>query len=103
MSIVGEDIGMLRLRAPSVMIVTVDMQDLLALDTHNTKLVSMLCALLRRGQTHPARRHSVNPIRHHKFVMFIIGLPGVILPVPRTTTSYSGAMSSMMAIGASTN
>jgi hypothetical protein len=87
---------------PSIVIVAVNVQHLLALDTeHSIQLVSFAITSPCAGSSIP-REHAFSQtcVRRLAFVhgsdMPLYAGSNGVLPVPRTTTSYSGAISSMV-------
>lgn len=90
---VGED-------EPSVMIVAINVQHLLPLDAEDTAL--QLAAVTTYGEEYiRTRKGRILSILFNNKVSTSIscGPTGGVVPVPRTTTSYSGATSSMIAVG----
>jgi hypothetical protein len=84
--------------SPAIMVVAVNMQNLLALDTQNTipRQWGWTASWLLRQ--YPESTHSVNPAHDIQITEYQRG--GWNLPVPRTTTSYSGAISSIFKLEA---
>jgi hypothetical protein len=85
---------------PSVMIITVDMQHLVLLDTQYT--VCLLASMSSVDKLWSSRTQTT----HTQLILFkllancfpapLCGVESDIVPVPRTTTSYSGAISSIL-------
>lgn len=88
---------------PSVVIITINVQHLLALDAEDTAM--RLEADLKYGEKHicTQKAHIQSILLSNKISIGVSsllagGMGGGVVPVPRTTTSYSGATSSMIVV-----
>lgn len=81
---------------PPIMIVSIDMEYLLAFHAHNPVRVqsALLTPSIMYFQFTPKGRILLS-LERGQFAILVL-MWGIYSPVPRTTTSYSGAISSML-------
>lgn len=82
---------------PAIVVVTIDVQNLLSFDTEDAIETSVKLRKSLDKSTNPESTHSVRPgTCQHCWRGKSAGFAADYVPVPSTTTSYSGAISSMM-------
>lgn len=82
---------------PAVVIIPVDVEDFLAFDGEHSRQESAPGQdSILLWSAYPESTHSVKPVDQIRVNMVGQSVDGAGIPVPRTMTSYSGAISSML-------